>query len=488
MSTGEEIRAERIKKLEELKQRGIETYPATSGRTHSGTDFLGQFDALAGSEGIITLAGRLMSIRKQGGIAFADLYDGTVRVQVVVQQEILGEENFATFADLIEPGDFIDATGTAFTTKRGQQSLKVTSWRVLTKAIMPIPDAWFGIKDDEMRYRERYLDILLNPELHQRFIRRSKFWSTIRQFYLERGYIEVETPVIETTPGGADARPFVTHHNALDIDAYLRISCGELWQKRLLVAGFPKIFEVGRIFRNEGMSFEHAQDYTQWESYEAFADFNDGMKMIRELYIRIANEVYGKTTFTVRDLTFDLSHEWEIIDYCEILDKNFGVNPLTATTEDVAAALEKAGMGAVAREPGFNVSRGTDQLWKSLRKTIAGPNFLVGIPKFMEPLAKESLERPGTVERFQVVFGGAEVGKGFSELNDPIDQRERFEEQQKMRDAGDEEAQFADMDYVRALEYGMPPAFGFGMSERLFSFLEGVSIREAQVFPLMRPK
>jgi lysyl-tRNA synthetase class 2 len=340
------------------------------------------------------------------------------------------------------------------------------------------------LKDEELILRQRYLDILANDDVRAMFVRRSKFWQTIRNFYIERGFLEVETPVLESTPGGADARPFETHHNALDIDVSLRISL-ELWLKRLLVAGYPKVFEIGRIFRNEGQSREHLQDYTQLESYEAFKDMRDGMEFIQDLYRTIAKNVYGQYTFEINGHTVDLADNWSVIDFVDVIQKEYGMNAISCTEDEAVQAAKNAG---VVFGDAPNKSRAVDGLWKLIRKTVAGPAFLVGVPVYLEPLAKRVAGNPDVVERFQVVLAGSEMGKGFSELNDPLDQRERFEAQQALRDAGDDEAQRLDEDYVRAMEYGMPPSFGFGLSERLFSFLENRPAHETQIFPLLRPK
>ncbi len=479
----EDIRSERLAKIEKLQAAGMEAYPARTARTHRVADFLAAHDALAEHGESVTLAGRVMSMREHGGAVFVDLFDGE-KGQCLLQADKLGDDAFALFGDTVDTGDILEVTGTAFTTKRGQPSLSATGWRMLAKSIRPLPDEWFGIKDEEERYRKRYLDILLTRDLAERLVRRSVFWNTIRSFLLERGFVEVETPVLETTTGGADARPFETHHHALDIDVYLRISVGELWQKRLMVAGLPKTFEIGRVFRNEGISPEHAQDYTAVEFYEAFKDYEAGMAMITELYRRIADTVYGTRRFSIKGFEVDLDREWVPYDFCEILKKEYGLDPLDEHA-DWAGVLAEKGIEA---EPGANRERLVDTAWKQVRKTLPGPGFLVNVPVFMEPLAKKSSKDPRVVERFQVVLAGSENGKGFSELNDPLDQAARFARQQSLRDAGDEEAQMADAEYVEALEYGMPPAFGFGVSERLFAFLEGVSLREAQAFPLLRPK
>jgi len=279
----------------------------------------------------------------------------------------------------------------------------------------------------------------------------------------------------------------VTHHNALDIDVYLRISAGELWQKRLMVAGLPKVFEIGRIFRNEGMSAEHLQDYTQVEFYEAFKDYEMGMEMITDLYRTIADKVYGTNVFSIRGFDIDLGKEWKTYNFCALMQEAYGFDPRDSDikTGNLCQLLEKEEI-PVPEVP--EVSRIVDLLWKKIRKSLAGPGFLINVPVYMEPLAKKSTKDPRVVERFQVMIAGSEIGKGFSELNDPVDQAERFKRQQQLREAGDDEAQMADAEFVEALEYGMPPAFGFGVSERLFSFLEGVSVREGQIFPLMRPR
>lgn len=482
----EEIRAQRLAKIERLKEAGIEAYPARTARTHTVAQFLENHAALLTAGEEAALAGRVMSIREHGGSLFVDIFDGTGKAQVYFQKENLEEAVFDQFSLFVDTGDIIEVGGAAFTTKRGQASLLGKTWRLLAKSLVPVPDQWFGIKDEDERYRKRYLDILLSKDLADRVRRRSKFWNVIRSYLLERDFVEVETPVLETTTGGADARPFKTRHNALAIDVYLRISVGELWQKRLLVAGLPKVFEIGRVFRNEGMSAEHAQDYTALEFYEAFKDYSAGMETIIDLYRGIADAVYGTRAFSVKGFTIDLDAPWERYDYCTLIKKEFGIDPLSASAEDVRSVLTSRGIAF--EEKGFNLERGVDLLWKQIRKTLGGPGFLVGVPVYLEPLAKRNSADPRVVERFQVILGGSEMGKGFSELNDPVDQAGRFKRQQELRDAGDDEAQMNDADYVEALEYGMPPAFGFGVSERLFSFLEGVSIREGQIFPLMRPK
>ena len=481
----QDIRAERQKKLEILRAAGMEAYPVDSHRDTSNADALASFDELEESGRKIHLGGRVMSLRGQGGIMFADIFDGTGRIQLVFQKADIDEKVFDLFANAADVGDFVEASGTVFKTKRGERSLKVEKWRMLSKALLPMPAEHFGLKDEELVLRQRYLNILLDEEVRKMFIRRAKFWQSAREFYLSRGFLEVETPVLETTPGGADARPFKTHHNALDIDVYLRISCGELWQKELLIAGFPKVFEIGRIFRNEGQSREHLQDYTQLESYEAFADAKSGMKFLQELYRHIVKETYGRYTFEIGEHTVDFAEEWPEIDFCTAVQKEFGIDAISCTEEEAIVAAKEAGV-TFGESP--NKARAIDHLWKKIRKGIAGPAFLRGVPVYLSPLAKQMIQSPQKADRVQILIAGSEVGNGYSELNDPQDQRARFEEQQKLRDAGDDEAQRLDEDYIRAMEFGMPPAFGFGVSERLFSFLENRPAHEAQIFPLLRPK
>ena len=484
MSAEEDIRNERIAKIDKLRVAGMEVYPAHTGASESIQPFLARFEHAVADAKPVHIAGRIMAKRGQGGIMFVDLFDGTARVQAVFQKAEMDESHFALFSDTADTGDFIRVTGPAYLTKRGEQSVLVKEWTMLAKSLLPIPTEHFGIQDPELKLRERYLDMLLDPELRALFVRRARFWKTIRTFLEERGFLEVETPVLESSPGGADARPFVTHHNALDMDVYLRISAGELWQKKLLVAGFPRVYELGRIFRNEGQSREHLQDYMQLETYEAFADAESGKIFMQDLYRRIVKDVYGRYTFNINGHSVDFADEWTELNFCSLIHERFGIDPLNCTEADAIQAVRDAQI-QVGEE--LNLPRAVDHLWKSIRKSIAGPAFLVGIPVYLEPLAKRAAD-PRLVERVQILIAGSEVGKGFSELNDPLDQRARFEEQQSMRDQGDDEAQRLDEDYVRAMEYGMPPAFGFGFSERLFSFLENRPAHETQLFPLLRPR
>ena len=485
MASAEEIRLQRIEKVRKLRELGIDPYPASTNITSAISDVLEKFSTKIESGETICVGGRIMAIRGHGGAVFVDLYDGTAKIQLLIKKDNLSEGSFDIFSQQIDIGDFIESSGNAFLTKREEKTVEVKSWRIISKSLRPLPDKWHGLQDPDEKFRKRYLDILMDNEVRDIVVKRSMFWKTIRDFLNERGFLEVETPVLENSAGGAEARPFVTHHNALDIDVYLRISAGELWQKRLMVAGMPKVFEIGRIFRNEGMDAEHLQDYTQMEFYWAYADYEDGMALVKEMYKKIALNVFGTLKFKIKNFDVDFGKEWEVYDYIQTIKEMTGIDIESASLSDVEKKLKDLGIDYDRK--GFNLNRAIDNLWKYCRRQIAGPGFLVNVPVYMEPLAKRKRDNDELVERFQVIIAGSEVGKGFSELNDPIDQADRFSEQSKLREAGDEEAQMYDHEYVEALEYGMPPTCGFGVSERLFSFLMNKPARETQIFPLMKP-
>ncbi len=477
---------ERLKRLEEIKKAQIDPYPAKTGRDHTVAEIFDEFEKLEKEGASVIIAGRLRSLRGHGNLTFAHLEDGTGRIQLAISKKEIGDENYKRFTRLIDVGDFLEVSGVCFVTHKGEKSLMARDWRLLTKALRPLPDKWHGLQDEEEKLRKRYLDILFNPEVRDLIGKRAKFWNAAREFMIEKGFLEVETPVLENTTGGADARPFVTHHNALDIDVYLRISAGELWQKKLMVAGFEKTFEIGRIFRNEGMDAEHLQDYTQLEFYWAYADYKKGMELVEEMYKYIALKTFGKLKFTIGKFEVDLGRKWEIYDYQETIKKYTGIDVLKTSIKEIEAKLKE--LKIEYDKKGFNITRAIDNLWKYARRQIGGPGFLVGVPVEVSPLAKRYEDNPLITQRFQPIIAGSELGNGFSELNDPIDQAGRFADQAKLREAGDEEAQMFDHEFVEALEYGMPPTCGFGMSERVFAFLNDKSARECQIFPLMRPK
>jgi lysyl-tRNA synthetase class 2 len=483
MASLEELKQSRIKKLEALKERGYVPYPSKAKTTHTLKELTHSFASLESSHEVVTVAGRVMSSRGQGALVFFDLYDGTARLQSVIKLPESGEVAHAFYNEFVDIGDFVSVTGTAFVTRSGQPSILVSEVSMLSKSLLPLPDKYHGIQDEELRMRERYLDILTNGELRDLFEKKAKFWNVVRTFLGERGFLEVETPTIEITTGGAEARPFKTYHNDFDLNVFMRISIGELWQKRLMSAGFPRTFEIGRAYRNEGSSPEHVQEFTNCEFYMAYANYEDGMKLVEELYRRIAQEVFGTTIFTTRGHTFDLSEEWRRVDYREEILKQTGIDIMKATDEEIVTKLQSLHV----KYDGTNRERLTDTLWKYCRKHIAGPAFLINHPLLVAPLAKAN-EDGVTAQIFQPILAGSEIGKGYSELNDPIDQRERFDKQQELLASGDEEAMMADDSFVEMLEHGMPPTCGFGFGERLFAFLVDKPIREVHMFPLVKPK
>lgn len=482
----DDIRRVRLEKLSMLKEAGYDPYPAQTSRTHEIAKALEEFSSPKDLGTDFTLAGRVRAIREHGGSTFLNLQDGTGQIQVYLKKDEIGEAAYELFTRAIDIGDFIEATGKAFLTKREEKTLLATSWKPLAKALLPLPEKWHGLQDIEERLRKRYLDILMNPEVQEMVEKRSLFWQSMREFLLREGFMEVETPVLENTTGGAEARPFITYHHALGMDVYLRISAGELWQKRLMVAGLSKTFEIGRIFRNEGMSAEHLQDYTQMEFYWSYADYEMGMELVERMYKYVAEKTFHTLAFTIGNFEIDLSKSWERYDYAETIKEMTGIDIWAADLKEIERALAKLKVAYDVK--GWNKARAIDSLWKHCRKQIVGPGFLINVPVFMEPLAKRRTEDPNTVQRFQVLLAGSELGKGYSELNDPIDQAARFEEQARLREAGDEEAHMNDKEFVEALEYGMPPTCGFGVSERLFAFLMNKPVHETQIFPLMRPK
>jgi len=479
-------REDRLKKLVELKKLGVNPYPTKAEKSDFINTALVNFEKLQIDGAELKLAGRLRSLRAHGNLTFSHIEDGSGKIQLAFSKKEIGADSYKIFSKYIDIGDFAQVSGTAFLTHNGEKSIMVKDWKLLAKAIRPLPEKWHGLSDEEEKFRKRYLDILFNGEVKEIFIKRAKFWQAIRDFLIKKDFLEVETPVLENTAGGADARPFMTHHNALDLDVYLRISMGELWQKRLMAAGFEKTFEIGRQFRNEGMDAEHLQDYTQMEFYWAYADYEDGMKLVEELFKYTAQETFGTLKFKIKNFEVDLNKVWERYDYRETVKKYTGVDILGADIKQIEKKLKELKVGYDKK--GFNKTRAIDNLWKYCRKQISGPGFLTGVPIEVSPLAKRDEKHPELSQRFQVIIAGSELGNGYSELNDPLDQAERFNEQAKLREAGDEEAQMFDHEFVEALEYGMPPTCGFGLSERVFSFLMDKPGRECQIFPLMKPK
>ena len=487
MATLKDYRDERLRKLEELQELGVQAYPADSRRTHSTSSITDDFDNLEGQT--VVVAGRVVGIRKFGKLAFIVLRDQSGQVQLFLHTDNVAELDAARGVlgmkqlPLLDTGDFVEASGEVIKTKTGEISVGVRELRLLTKALRPMPEK---LENKEERFRRRYVDMNVNQEVRERFVRRSNFWKATRRFLEDEGFVEVNNTVLEATAGGADANPFVSHMDALDQDFYLRIS-HELPLKRLLVAGFEKVFDLGPRFRNENYTEEHLPEHNAMEWYWAYADWEQGMELTERMIRYICDQTWGRRQFTLSngqevDFGEDGQH-FKRISFVDVLKEQYDIDVFESSMEDIQAKLRENGLEV---EEVDNRIRSLDKLWKKYRKTIAGPVFLVGIPVFMQPLAKVSREDPRLTEQFNLVFGGSEMCKAFSELNDPIDQLDRFNEQQKLRDAGDDEAQMLDIDYVEALEYGMPPACGLGYSERIFWSLEGITAREGIPFPQLR--
>jgi lysyl-tRNA synthetase class 2 len=491
MATLKDFRDERLRKLTELKELGVNPYPAGATRTHTIQTIHRQFSELEGSS--VTTVGRIVSIRKFGKLAFVVIRgDEADELQLIWRRE---EDDKADYAEsellqshlgLLDTGDFVEVTGKVAKSQTGEESVEVTKLRLLTKALRPLPSKQDGFTNKEERFRRRYVDINVNEDVKQRFVRRSRFWRATREFLQGEGFLEINNPVLESVAGGADANPFVTHMDALDQDFYLRIS-HELPLKRLLVAGYEKVFDVGPRFRNENYSDEHLPEHNAMEWYWAYADWEMGMELTERLIRKVCDDTWGTRQFTLADgkqvdFGADGTH-FPRISFVGILAEKYDIDVFNSSMEDIQAQLSAHKLEV---EKTDNRLRSLDKLWKNIRKDLAGPAFLVDMPTFMQPLAKIQAGKPELTEQFNLVFGGSEMCKAFSELNDPIDQYERFLEQQALRDAGDDEAQMMDIDFVEALEYGMPPACGFGWSERVFWSLEGVSAREGVTFPAMR--
>ncbi|HWZ65749.1 MAG TPA: lysine--tRNA ligase [Patescibacteria group bacterium] len=486
MATLQELRNERLRKLDELKKLGVNPYPADSKRTHTLEQISSKFDTLEGKQ--VSVVGRITNIRKFGKIAFVVIKDVSGTLQLFLgadRVEALKADDSQLGFDqlpLLDAGDFIEAHGSVIKTKTDEISIEVASLRLLAKSLRPMPTAHDGFTNKEERLRRRYIDMNVNQEVRDRFVRRSKFWQATRDYLNKHDFIEVNVPVLEHTTGGADANPFVTHMDALGQDFYLRIS-HELPLKRLLGAGYEKVYDIGPRFRNENYSDEHLPEHVAMEWYWAFADWKEGMAFQESMFKFVLEKTFGTLQFKLGNFDVDLNKKWEEWDYAETIKKRYNIDPHTCTLEEVTKALKD---NKLEVEKSENKSRGIDKLWKHIRKDVVGPVWLVNTPTFISPLAKTNPDSPETAQRAQVVIAGSELCNLFSELNDPLDQLERFAEQQQMRDAGDDEAMMLDIDFVEMLEYGMPPACGLGFSERVFWAFEGVTAREGVPFPQLR--
>lgn len=478
----------RKQKRDAIKDSGKNPYPSVSHRTATCGEAVEQFDAWAKEGKRITLAGRVMVTRVHGGIIFADLRDAIGGMQLLVREEDVAPAVFAAFRDTVDPADIVEARGTLMKTKRGEMSLGVSTWTMLAKAILPLPEKWHGLQDVEQRFRFRELDLLANEDVSNLFRKRSDVIRSLRRGLEDEGFMEVETPILQPIPGGASARPFVTHHNALDIDLYLRIA-PELYLKRLIVGGYEKVFEIGRQFRNEGVDWSHNPEFTTLEFYWAYQDYKGLMAFTESFLKRVIKDVTGSLKVQYGDQTLDFSKKWPRVAFTDAIKDATGIDIRTISTGDLVKAMKKLKIDTDYAA----ASRGKlyDELYKdTVRAAQIQPAFIIDYPIEMEPLAKRSEANGDFVERFQLIVGGLEILKAYSELNDPEDQLARFEEQQKLRGAGDEEAQRIDGAFVKSLEHGMPPTAGWGMGiDRFVALLANVhNIKDVIFFPTLRPE
>jgi len=482
----DELIAQRKEKLAQLRALGIDPYPPRFDPTHTAADAAALTPA-EGSGPDVTVAGRVTAMRGMGKASFADLRDGSGRIQAYFKQETLGPELYALLKE-IDLGDFLGLTGHLFRTKTGEPTIEVREMTVLAKSLRPLPEKWHGLQDVEQRYRQRYLDLLSNPEARAIFEVRSKAIARIRRFLDERGFLEVETPILQGVAGGAAARPFTTHHNTLDRDFYLRIAI-ELYLKRLVVGGFDRVYEIGRIFRNEGASTKYNPEFTMLELYQAYGDYNAMMSLVEEMVYTVAGDVLGDTKVQYGEHAIDFSPPWPRIPLRDAILERSGLDINNyPDAGSLRAAVRKAGHHA---EDAWGRGKLVDELMTVfVEPHLMQPTFLVDYPIELSPLAKRKPGTDNVVERFEFFICGREVGNAYTELNDPIDQRERFIEQARLRAQGDDEAEIADEDFLVALEHGMPPTGGLGVGiDRLIMALTGVSsIREVILFPALRER
>ncbi len=484
-----ELQQQRLAKLERLRAAGIDPYPPRTRRTHTIGLVLASFDQLMERGERVTIAGRIVGARRiLGKLAFAHVEDESGRIQIWLSRGDIGDEWFDRFRDDLDTFDIVEATGTLRRTQRGEPSVFVERLGVLAKSLNPPPEKWHGLSDIEERHRQRYLDLIVNPEVRDVFRTRAKIVSTMRRFLDERGFLEVETPTLQPIYGGASARPFITHHNQLKQDLYLRIAV-ELYLKRLIVGGFERVYEISKVFRNEGVDRTHNPEFTMMECYQAYADYNDMMRLVEDLYRTLALEVAGSTTIVFQGHTIDFGPAWQRVSIPAAIAARTGIDILELTElEPLQQAIRAAGL-KVDLKPGWG--KQVDELFSvCVQPELIQPTFVIDHPVALSPLAKRRPDQPLLVERFEPIVAGMEVGNAFTELNDPLDQEQRFLEQGRAYDAGDDEAQQMDVDFLNALMYGMPPTggLGIGIDRTVMLFTDQPSIREVILFPHLRPR
>ncbi len=486
----EELRKQRIKEIEELREKGVEPFSYRYEKTHNTKDIKDLFDEKlkAGEileEEKVSTAGRVMSLRDHGKSAFFHIKDSEGRIQVYIRKNAVGAERYEIFKKYVNVGDIVGVKGFPFKSKTGELTIFVEDFEILSKAIRPLPEKWHGLKDKEVIYRQRYLDMISNDESLERFKTRYKVIRLFRDFLNERGFIEVETPTLVYVTGGAEAKPFVTHLNVFDIDMYLRIAT-ELYLKRYIVGGFEKIYEIGKVFRNEGISYKHSPEFTSMELYWAYADYNDIMELVEDLLSYVVKEITGSTKVMYQGVEIDFSKPFRRIKMRDFIKEHLGVDILEDSDEKLLKVLKDHEVEVPIKSRGHLINK----LWDLVEDKVVQPTFLLEHPVEISPLAKRHREDPRVTERFELIIYGREIANAFSELNDPVDQYQRFLEQVKLREAGDEEAQMMDKDFIRALEYGLPPTGGLGIGiDRLVMFLtDSPTIRDVIAFPLVNPK
>lgn len=476
----------RIDKMHKIEEHGWKPFGYRFLYTHRAADIAAQFDELSEKETEVKMAGRIMAIRGHGKTCFMDMQDKTGRIQVYVRKDVLGEENYALIK-LMDIGDTVGITGTAFRTHMGELSIKANSVEMLSKSLRPLPEKWHGLKDVETRYRQRYVDLIVNPEVRDTFVKRSQIIRSVREVLDSHDFLEVETPILNTIAGGAAARPFISYHNALDMQVYMRIA-PELYLKRLIVGGMDRVYEMGRVFRNEGIDNRHNPEFTSVEIYQAFADYRDMMDLTEEVVVKTAEKVLGTTTINYEGTTIELASPWKRMSMIEAVKEYSGKDFTDVTDLEEARAIAKE--LNVAIEPSFGIGKIINACFEEyVEDKLIQPTFITGHPKEISPLAKSNPENPEITDRFEAYIYGREICNGFTELNDPIDQKERFLKQVEERANGDEEANMMDEDFVNALEYGLPPTGGLGIGiDRLVMFLTNSStIRDVLFFPTMKP-
>ncbi|PJE50683.1 MAG: lysine--tRNA ligase [Candidatus Yanofskybacteria bacterium CG10_big_fil_rev_8_21_14_0_10_36_16] len=483
----DELRQVKLDKLNKVRDNGIDPYPSSSLRTHMAAEALEGFTELEKSGEKIIIAGRVMTKREHGGSVFLDVVDNSGKLQAYIKKDNLGEEDFTFFVNTVDVGDFIESEGVVFRTKKGEETLEVSKYRLLAKSLLPLPEKWHGLQDIEERYRKRYLDFVFNKDAKDKIIGRSMVTQHIRQYLIANKFLEVDTPVLQTLYGGANAKPFKTKLAILDLDLYLRIA-PELFLKRMLVGGFERVFEIGRVFRNEGFDREHNPEFTMLEFYAAYWDYEKMMEFTEGMLVHIVKEMFGKDRVQYQEKEIEFKTPFKRVTFNDLFNEYANLDYDSSTQEELAEKAKELGIEINKAMTKGNIA---DEIYKKVaRPNILNPTYIIDHPLEISPLSKKIPDDPKHVARFQLVVGGMEVTNGFSELNDPQDQRERFEAQEKNAKEGNEEAHRIDEDYIEAMEYGMPPAAGIGIGiDRLSALLtDSHSIREVIAFPLMKPR